>query len=40
MGTHADLLRAGGHYYLLYTQQFKFQRELEYSAVAMVPVIK
>jgi ATP-binding cassette subfamily B protein len=40
MGTHAELLRAGGHYYRLYTQQFKFQRELEYSAVAMVPVIK
>jgi ATP-binding cassette subfamily B protein len=40
MGTHAELLRAGGHYYRLYTQQFKFQREMEYSAVAMVPVIK
>jgi ATP-binding cassette subfamily B protein len=40
MGTHAELLRAGGHYYRLYTQQFKFQRELEYSAVALVPVIK
>jgi ATP-binding cassette subfamily B protein len=40
MGSHAELLRAGGHYYRLYTQQFKFQRELEYSAVAMVPVIK
>jgi ATP-binding cassette subfamily B protein len=40
IGTHAELLRAGGHYYRLYTQQFKFQRELEYSAVALVPVIK
>jgi ATP-binding cassette, subfamily B, bacterial len=40
MGTHAELLRAGRHYYRLYTQQFKFQRELEYSAVAMVPVIE
>ena len=40
MGTHAELLRAGGHYYRLYTQQFKFQRELEYSTSAMVPVIK
>jgi ATP-binding cassette, subfamily B, bacterial len=40
MGTHAELLRASGHYYRLYTQQFKFQRELEYSAVALVPVIK
>lgn len=40
MGTHAELLRAQGHYYRLYTQQFKFQREQEYSAVALVPVIK
>jgi ATP-binding cassette subfamily B protein len=38
MGTHAELLRAGGHYYRLYTQQFKFQRELEYSAAALLPV--
>jgi len=40
IGTHAELLRAQGHYYRLYTQQFKFQREMEYSASAMVPVIK
>jgi ATP-binding cassette, subfamily B, bacterial len=40
IGTHAELLRQQGHYYRLYTQQFKFQRELEYSAVALVPVIK
>jgi hypothetical protein len=38
--TYNGLLPAGGHYYRLYTQQFKFQRELEYSAVALVPVIK
>ncbi len=29
MGTHAELLRRGGHYYRLYTQQFR--RELEHS---------
>lgn len=39
-GTHAELLRQKGHYYRLYTQQFKFERELEYSAVAMIPVIE
>jgi len=39
-GKHAELLRAKGHYYRLYTQQFKFQREIEYSASALVPVIK
>jgi ATP-binding cassette subfamily B protein len=31
IGTHADLLRARGHYYHLYTQQFTVQREMEYS---------
>ncbi len=40
MGTHAELLRAQGHYYRLYTQHFKFQREMEYSASALVPTIK
>jgi ATP-binding cassette subfamily B protein len=40
MGTHSELLRAHGHYYRLYTQQFKFQREIEYSTSAMVPLIK
>jgi ATP-binding cassette subfamily B protein len=39
MGTHAELLRNRKHYYNLYTQQFKFQRELEYSATENVPVI-
>ena len=27
MGTHAELLRNRGHYYRLYTQQFKFEKE-------------
>jgi ATP-binding cassette subfamily B protein len=31
MGTHAELLRACGHYYRLYTQQFRQERELEYN---------
>jgi len=31
IGTHSDLLRLQGHYYKLYTQQFKFQRELEFN---------
>jgi ATP-binding cassette subfamily B protein len=29
MGSHADLLRQRGHYYRLYTQQFRRERELE-----------
>ena len=40
IGTHAELLRARGNYYRLYTQQFKVEREVEYSTSAMVPVIK
>ncbi len=40
IGSHAELLHAKGHYYRLYTQQFKFQRENEYSATAMVPLIE
>lgn len=39
MGTHAELLRAKGHYFNLYTQQFKFQREIEYSQSNSVPMI-
>jgi ATP-binding cassette subfamily B protein len=39
-GTHAELLRQRGHYYRLYTQQFKHEREIQYSAAAMVPAIK
>ena len=31
MGSHAELLRAGGHYYRLYTQQFRRQLEQEYD---------
>ena len=27
-GTHAELIRAGGHYYNLYTRQFRREREV------------
>lgn len=32
-GTHAELLRAGGHYYRLYTQQFRRQLEDQFEAL-------
>ena len=32
-GTHAELLRARGKYYRLYTQQFRRQREVEYGVI-------
>jgi len=31
-GTHAELLREGGHYYQLYTQQFRHELEVQYGA--------
>jgi ATP-binding cassette subfamily B protein len=31
IGTHAELLRQNGHYYRLYTQQFRHQLEREYD---------
>lgn len=31
MGSHAELLRARGHYYRLYTQQFRHELEQEYD---------
>lgn len=34
MGSHAELLRQGGHYYRLYTQQFREQKEAEYDPFA------
>lgn len=40
MGTHAELLKQKGHYYRLYTQQFRQERQQEYSAAALVPTIK
>lgn len=32
MGTHSELLRARGHYYRLYTQQFREEREQEFDS--------
>jgi ATP-binding cassette, subfamily B, bacterial len=34
MGTHSELLRLGGHYYRLYTQQFRREMEQEYDPYA------
>ena len=31
-GTHAELLKLRGHYYRLYTQQFKYEKEQVYSS--------
>jgi hypothetical protein len=31
MGTHSELLRQRGHYYRLYTQQFRRELEREYN---------
>ncbi len=31
MGTHAELLEMEGHYYRLYTQQFRKELEIEYD---------
>jgi ATP-binding cassette subfamily B protein len=32
-GTHAELLRARGHYYRLYTQQFRHELEVQYGVM-------
>ncbi|MGD2178695.1 MAG: hypothetical protein PVG71_12835 [Anaerolineae bacterium] len=32
MGTRAELVRARGHYYRLYTKRFRGEREQEYDA--------
>ena len=42
MGTHTELLKLGSHYYRLYTQQFKFEKEQAYGIAVPngVPVIK
>jgi ATP-binding cassette subfamily B protein len=39
MGSHAELLRARGHYYRLYTQQFRREREVEYGMVNMKELV-
>jgi ATP-binding cassette subfamily B protein len=42
MGSHSDLLHNRGHYYRLYTQQFKFEKENFYGAAMplAVPMMK
>ena len=37
-GTHAELLRLGGHYYRLYTQQFRHQLETQYGLAEAVGI--
>ncbi len=34
-GTHAELLRARGHYFKLYTQQFRHERAAAYGAMEL-----
>ncbi len=36
MGTHAELLRQRGHYYELYTRQFRHEKELEHEVYKLV----
>lgn len=38
MGTHAELLRQGGHYYRLYTRQFRHQLGQEYDLYKLTGV--
>ena len=37
-GTHAELLRLGGHYYRLYTQQFRHELETQYGLTEAVGI--
>ncbi|NUQ37892.1 MAG: ABC transporter ATP-binding protein [Caldilineales bacterium] len=37
MGTHAELIRQRGHYYRLYTRQFRHEREVMYDVFGMAP---
>jgi ATP-binding cassette subfamily B protein len=37
MGTHSELLRLRGHYYRLYTQQFRYEREQAYGDPLSMP---
>jgi ATP-binding cassette subfamily B protein len=37
-GTHAELLRHGGHYYRLYTQQFRHELETQYGLAEAVGI--
>jgi len=35
-GSHSELIRAGGHYYNLYTRQFRREREVAYEELGMI----
>jgi ATP-binding cassette subfamily B protein len=37
IGSHAELLKLRGHYYRLYTQQFKYEREQVYDQLVASP---
>jgi len=37
-GTHAELLKMNGHYYRLYTQQFRHELETQYGLSEAVGV--
>jgi ATP-binding cassette subfamily B protein len=37
-GTHAELLRARGHYYRLYTRQFRHEFEQKYEALNLASI--
>jgi ATP-binding cassette subfamily B protein len=37
-GTHAELLRARGHYYRLYTRQFRHEFEQKYDTLNLAPI--
>ncbi len=39
-GTHAELLRQRGHYYRLYTQQFRHELEVQYGVVEEVKEVE
>ena len=39
-GTHAELLRQRGHYYRLYTQQFRHELEVQYGVSELVEETK
>ena len=39
MGSHAELLRKRGHYYRLYTQQFRQELEQQYGTEALMPSV-
>ncbi|MEK7785726.1 MAG: hypothetical protein AAB658_09970, partial [Chloroflexota bacterium] len=40
MGTHAGLLRRRGHYYQLYTRQFRRELESEYGLGKMTGLVQ